>query len=286
MFAGYSERPTQVRRVRVPTGEKGIGRFAADKLGQVLEVYTRQKGQKEGIHLSIDWRDFEDRAKKFNEVDASYTVAPVPQVTNTHGTTLEIHRLRGKWDAARVDALRTWLNDLLDPFQPPDKFTITLEVAGARTGLEVMGPVLPDADLLVEVSVVDAKNVQRVIRSLGDDTIISKTIEGTTADVKQLQDLNARFLYFHKRPNKKLSKGLEAGVRVYRDGFRTLEEHYGDRLAAPTMLTDLVEAGRYGVKQGGGFVIPAGDQAPLIAYRNTVYARLGQPLAALGPAPL
>jgi 3-hydroxybutyryl-CoA dehydrogenase len=77
-----------------------------------------------------------------------------------------------------------------------------------------------------------------------------------------------------------------AGLDVYRDGFRTLEEHYGDRLAAPTMLTDLVEAGQYGVKQGGGFVIPAGDQAPLIAYRNTVYARLGQLLAELGPAPI
>ena len=41
----------------------------------------------------------------------------------------------------------------------------------------------------------------------------------------------------------------------------------------------------YGVKQGGGFVIPAGDQAPLIAYRNTAYARLGQLLRELGPAP-
>ncbi|HSU37737.1 MAG TPA: 3-hydroxyacyl-CoA dehydrogenase family protein, partial [Propionibacteriaceae bacterium] len=45
-----------------------------------------------------------------------------------------------------------------------------------------------------------------------------------------------------------------AGLDVYGDGFRTLEQHYGERLAAPKMLTDLVEAGRYGVKQGGGFV--------------------------------
>ena len=40
------------------------------------------------------------------------------------------------------------------------------------------------------------------------------------------------------------------------------------------------------VKQGGGFVTPAGDQAPLVAYRNTAYARLGQLLQELGPAPL
>ena len=76
-----------------------------------------------------------------------------------------------------------------------------------------------------------------------------------------------------------------AGLEVYRDGFRTLQQHYGDRLAAPAMLTDLVDAGRYGVKQGGGFVVPAGDQAPLIEYRNTAYARLGQLLKELGPAP-
>ncbi len=76
-----------------------------------------------------------------------------------------------------------------------------------------------------------------------------------------------------------------AGLDIYRACFRTFEEHYGDRLAAPAMLTELVENGQLGVKQGGGFVIPAGDQAPLIAYRNKAYARLGQLLRELGPAP-
>ena len=77
-----------------------------------------------------------------------------------------------------------------------------------------------------------------------------------------------------------------AGLDVYRDGFHTLQAHYGDRLTVPALLTELVESGRYGVKQGGGFVTPAGDQAALVAYRNTAYARLGQLLQELGPAPL
>ena len=78
-----------------------------------------------------------------------------------------------------------------------------------------------------------------------------------------------------------------AGLDVYRDGFRTLEAHYGERLAAPARCSpSWSRAGRYGVKQGGGFVTPAGDQAPLVAYRNTAYARLGQLLKELGPAPL
>lgn len=76
-----------------------------------------------------------------------------------------------------------------------------------------------------------------------------------------------------------------AGLDVYRDGFSTLEQHYGERLSAPSMLTDLVEVGNFGVKEGGGFVTSAGDQAALIAYRNMAYARLGQLLRELGPAP-
>src|SRR5690349_10167530 len=59
MFAGYSERPGEVADARrIPTGEKGIGRFAADKLGQRLDVYSRKRGNS-GIHLAIDWRKFD-----------------------------------------------------------------------------------------------------------------------------------------------------------------------------------------------------------------------------------
>jgi 3-hydroxybutyryl-CoA dehydrogenase len=77
-----------------------------------------------------------------------------------------------------------------------------------------------------------------------------------------------------------------AGLDVYRDGFRTLEAHYGERLATPAVLTRMVEAGQYGVKQGGGLVTSAGDQASLVAYRHAAYARLGQLLRELGPSPV
>ncbi|MGI8459694.1 MAG: 3-hydroxyacyl-CoA dehydrogenase family protein [Propionibacteriaceae bacterium] len=77
-----------------------------------------------------------------------------------------------------------------------------------------------------------------------------------------------------------------AGLDTYGYGFRTFVEHYGERFAPPQMLTDLVAAGKYGVKQGGGFIVPGGDTAPLVAYRNRAYARLGELLKELGPAPI
>jgi len=66
--------------------------------------------------------------------------------------------------------------------------------------------------------------------------------------------------------------------------FGTLEQYYGERLKAPATLNDLVDAGRFGVKQGGGFVTEAGDQTALIAHRNMAHARLGQLLRELGRA--
>ncbi|HEX2858199.1 MAG TPA: 3-hydroxyacyl-CoA dehydrogenase family protein [Propionibacteriaceae bacterium] len=77
-----------------------------------------------------------------------------------------------------------------------------------------------------------------------------------------------------------------AGLDIYRDCFTTFEKHYGARLASPTMLTDLVDSGHLGLKQGGGFIVEAGDSSALVAYRNTAYARLSQLLDELGPAPL
>lgn len=77
-----------------------------------------------------------------------------------------------------------------------------------------------------------------------------------------------------------------AGLDTYGFGFRTFVEHYGERFAAPQLLTDLVQAGKFGVKQGGGFIVPAGDTTALVAYRNKAYARLGELLKELGPAPI
>jgi 3-hydroxybutyryl-CoA dehydrogenase len=76
-----------------------------------------------------------------------------------------------------------------------------------------------------------------------------------------------------------------AGLDIYAAGFGTLAEHYGERFATPAVLTELVADGHLGVKKDGGFVIPAGDSGPLVAYRNRAYARLGQLLRELGQAP-
>lgn len=98
MFAGYSERRDEVQSTkRTPTGEKEIGRFASDKLGEVLEVFTSKAGTT-GIHLSINWRAFDVKGKKkFSDIGASYELDDMSAILPAKtGTVLEIGRLRGQ----------------------------------------------------------------------------------------------------------------------------------------------------------------------------------------------
>jgi 3-hydroxybutyryl-CoA dehydrogenase len=78
-----------------------------------------------------------------------------------------------------------------------------------------------------------------------------------------------------------------AGLDVYANGFTTLEEAFGERLAAPKVLTDLVAQGRFGIKSGSGFLeLDPEKREELIAYRNKAYNAMNALLRELGPSPL
>jgi hypothetical protein len=231
MFAGYSQRPDEVARARrIPTGEKGIGRFAADKLGAKLEVFTKKARTQNGLRLTISWKDFEDRLKKFNEIEAAYISSTVPGLGSADGgTVLVITELRSSWDAAKIASLRTDLADLLNPVARPKDFDITLEIGGARgTSSERIVPVIPESDWIIDVAVAGGR-IHRTVSRRGDPTFVEDQKEDSVADLAYLKGLRARFAYFDKRPSKSAAKGLSAGVRVYRDGFRI--EPFGSRNA-------------------------------------------------------
>lgn len=79
----------------------------------------------------------------------------------------------------------------------------------------------------------------------------------------------------------------QAGLDVYAKGFHTLENEFGERMATPKLLTDAVNAGRHGTKNGKGWTGDFDDEtkAGLIAYRNKAYSRMADLLRELGPAP-
>lgn len=222
MWAGNSERPDQVSTAsRVPTGEKGIGRFASDRLGSVLCVRTREAGVAKALQVDIDWKQFEDRKKRFSDVKAKIQATDAPEL-GKHGTSLHMTRLRVQWDAARIQELRSHLQSLLDPFDPPADFEIVVTVPNSdKLSGAIAQPAPEDADIEVGFKVLKSGIRRSVagksakIKSGRDaDVVTSK------ADTSKLTGLTGRLLYFVKRPPKKATAGVAAGVRLYRDGFR------------------------------------------------------------------
>jgi len=108
-------------------GNKGIGRFSCDRLGEQLDLLTRRKGG-DLLHLQIQWSDFEI------EDDKDLTIQKIPLTLRTvkdaqaaklagiqkfpiHGTVLVISKLRSVWDRVLLREIKTSLEKFLNPNQ-------------------------------------------------------------------------------------------------------------------------------------------------------------------------
>lgn len=127
-------------------GNKGIGRFSCDRLGEQLDLLTRKK---DGVllHLHIKWSDFEIEGNK----DLTIQEIPIDVVTiddvnaakiaginkfPKSGTVLVISKLRSNWNRERLVDTKTSLEKFLNPNQLflRNRFKITLSVPGLEKG--------------------------------------------------------------------------------------------------------------------------------------------------------
>ena len=225
MFAGYSERPAQADSTeRVPTGEKGIGRFGTDHLGSHLLVLTKGRRSADGLRVEINWEAFRSRRKKFHDITVPCRQGPVPELGQGEGgTILRIAKLRAFWPAPKIKALRQALALLLDPLNPPSDFEIELIVPGSAI---LSGPIkqqpieATEADLDIRFEVLKNGSIRRWRE--GKIYGQSKKPEElkTSVNADSLVGLSGRFLYFLGSRAKDVTKGIPAGVWLYRDGFR------------------------------------------------------------------
>ncbi len=118
-------------------GSKGIGRFSSDRLGKEIVLQTRPKRPKtSAVHkLAIDWHRFERNDKEhFERVPVTYsetTAFGLPAELKkfgdnlTHGTVIEIGKLRRDWNRPRLLELKASLAKLINPFgDQADDFSI------------------------------------------------------------------------------------------------------------------------------------------------------------------
>lgn len=120
---------------RTPLGDKGLGRLSTQRLGQVLEMFTGQKGETELHHVAFDWRNFtENSALESVGTNYSKTEKSITQ----KGTKLIITELKDAkiWAAEAGDKFRGQLSKLIFPFKEERKFTVYLNINGQPFDLD------------------------------------------------------------------------------------------------------------------------------------------------------
>lgn len=119
--AGRGRRLTP--RGRRVLGEKGVGRFAADKLARHLELVTRRPGEATEVRLLVDWDRFDTDSSLLADVRNRWETRPA-QLISRQGTLLRMTGLRSPWSERMFRRLCTRLSRLRSPFRDRDSFAI------------------------------------------------------------------------------------------------------------------------------------------------------------------
>ena len=152
LVPGHDHRARQRRAAkrtrlnRLPLGEKGVGRFAAHKLGNRIELVTRAAEKPECV-VSIDWAELIRKPNLADAVVQVITRDPVVFRGSDTGTLITISELREtKWTRGEVRRLQRQITSIASPFTDrSDQFETRLEAPGYEDWLADV----PDVDVLL-----------------------------------------------------------------------------------------------------------------------------------------
>lgn len=109
LFIGFSDKKNNSEKLY--SGNKGIGRFSCDRIGQYLKLTSVKNKIK--TSLLIDWNLFEaDQNKEISNI----SIEVLSDITDEHnGTILEMYGLRDDWDVEDVRKVESQLKRLVSP---------------------------------------------------------------------------------------------------------------------------------------------------------------------------
>ncbi|MBG6129524.1 signal transduction histidine kinase [Aquimarina sp. EL_43] len=139
----------KTKKNRRKTGEKGIGRLSADRLGSTINLITKSE-EADVFGLEINWDDFNKQGVDlllipFNKIESPEVNLPEESKT---GTEIIIRNLRNNWSDSDFKRLYEELSILTSPFKVIKDFLVTINT---NIKTEYKGEVKPKEHLEPEV---------------------------------------------------------------------------------------------------------------------------------------
>lgn len=222
----YSAKPFNRKFV----GEKGIGRFAVDKLGEKVIIRTKQKNEAKWLNVKIDWDFYETESIKsqkdeqlslFTEVENKYFFEPGDP--NEAGTQLIISNISEIWLEDHIERLEKELSKLISPFypiNPPFDITIKSNEYKAFEKKEVKADSIKYYSHFAEIGFDLKAETQQ---SLKFNSINGK-IEVEDIKIKSFGPIKMKIYYFNENAKRRYNTAYKNdetridGIKIYRDG--------------------------------------------------------------------
>lgn len=193
-------------RKRVKSGEKGIGRFALDRLGSKCTMYTKNQAEPL-IYWFNDWNKFEEAGKTLDEIEAEFSyldfsfsdILPIelkhelnvlakikkteavdlgkqpPEFSLNTGTMFIIEGLRDKWGSKEIDKIISVLGFLVPPGEQTQYYIFAQKELG-QSAEEIECEAIDDYDYKVSASFDGERIHAKIYRNENDLGILPKDL--------------------------------------------------------------------------------------------------------------
>ena len=229
---------------RKKAGQKGIGRFAVQRLGERLDIITKSDMSEESYTVSFDWDQYR-RDKELTEITNTINTCERTEP----GTKLIIRGLRDKWNEVAIQRMYRYLLGILQPdligedtidvteiSERNDSFDINVSMLanGKEKNIVIDVPKLTQFSLAFIEGVVDSDGQalyrvqsERLNMDLEGDLSMDPDREDVCfTQIKNVKIKAYYFLndYFPKNQKTAFQRYLRdnGGLRLYRNGFRVL----------------------------------------------------------------
>ena len=115
------------KKKRIKSGEKGIGRFALDRLGGVCELFTKSQEEHATIRWKTNWNSFEEEGNLLEDIEAEFEYVSLSlyelipdtvknkiiqleyriekEIDFSTGTIIKISNLRDEWTNNQIETI-------------------------------------------------------------------------------------------------------------------------------------------------------------------------------------
>ena len=208
-------------------GEKGIGRFAVDKLGDKVSIITKKADKSEWLKVDIDWTAYYSNSNSnitlFTDIENKYSYLPAKNVSES-GTKLIITDIREVWTKTDIERFVSEVSKIVSPYVNLS-YPFQVRVKASSFGIDTVATRnRNDVDVATVNFTIDFNDKEETQECVYFDEK-KGTIEKDSVSIKSFGGIKMTVYYFddlaRRRYRKEFPNNEIDGIKIYRDGIIT-----------------------------------------------------------------